>query len=314
MKREGERSIRDDGDDAVVVACQALRKHTVSIQREVRNGGSLLSTYNLLFSVAAAPRHSRSIVPNSIMSSITNALDCDGRMCHSECELRHLDELEQALRGTTLSSQRLILCAGPERSGSTWLFNAVRHLHSACHIPCDSYWIHRLTSEKIEQRIQENRIVIIKTHKYYSDYDDWLVSKFHPTILLTHRDLRQVLASYIRVGWASDIPDSYVDHHLKWLPHAALDLSFEEIASEPKASLAKIALTVGLTNNDVGSKEIELAKSRVESLKAPSGMVDQVTKMWPSHQGSTMRKRQDPKEFDYLLERFQEYAELYGYK
>jgi len=238
-------------------------------------------------------------------------LDCDGSMCHSECELRHLDEYEKNLRGDGLSltAQKLIICAGPERSGSTWLYNAVRHLYSAAQVPCDSFWIHRLTETKLQERLQEGQVVIIKTHKYYSDYDEWLFQKFNPTILLTHRDLREVLASYVRVGWASDIPDSYVAHHMQWLQHEALDLSFQNVVSDPKGSLAKIASTVGLTN--VGQDEIGLAESRVKVLKAPFGTVDQVTKMWPSHRGETAKR--DKKDFDYLLKRFSEYAELYGY-
>ena len=238
-------------------------------------------------------------------------LDCDnGRSCHAECELRHLDECEKALRNTSFSSPtRLVLCAGPERSGSTWLYNAVRLLMSAAQVPCDSYWIHQLSKSKLEERLKEGRFVLVKTHKYYSDYNDWLFG-FNPVILLTHRDLRDVLASYIRVGWTSDIPESYVQHHLQWRNHASLDLSYEEIVSNAKTSLVKIASTVGLESR-VGPDEIEQVMLRLNSLKVPVGAVDQVTKMWPSHKSET---KPDTRCFDFLLDRFPEYAKLYGYK
>lgn len=238
-----------------------------------------------------------------------SSLDCDGSSCFAECELRHLDEFESALRGATSSSSqpKLVICAGPERSGSTWLYNAVRHLYSSTQVPCDSYWIHCLSKKKLQERLQEGRVVVVKTHKYYSDYDDWLFD-FSPIVLLTHRDLREVLASYVRVGWANTIPDSYVQHHMQWLKHASLDLSFEEIVSSPHSSLAKIASTIGLTN--VGEQELQQVKQRVDSLKAPATTVDQVTKMWPSHKGAPKR---DPSEYNYLLQRFPEYTKLYGY-
>ncbi len=52
----------------------------------------------------------------------------------------------------------------------------------------------------------------MKTHEWSDRWDP--ASADH--ILLTHRDLRGVLASYQRVGWAFDIPDSYVDEHMRW--------------------------------------------------------------------------------------------------
>ena len=159
-----------------------------------------------------------------------SSLECDyGDMCHSECKLRHLDEYEKLVhdKSETTYLRSLIICAGPERSGSTWLYNAVRHLFVAARVPCDSYWIHRLTKEKLNERVKQGRVVLIKTHKYYSDYDEWLFQSFRPFVLLTHRDLRKVLASYIRVGWTSDIPDSYVEHHMQWLQHVTLDLSLK---------------------------------------------------------------------------------------
>jgi hypothetical protein len=33
---------------------------------------------------------------------------------------------------------------------------------------------------------------------------------------VTHRDLRQVLASYRRMNWEFDLPGSYVEHHMRW--------------------------------------------------------------------------------------------------
>ena len=62
-----------------------------------------------------------------------------------------------------------------------------------------------------ELRARGNHVVI-KTHQWS---DAWEV-KQADHIFLTHRDLQGVVASYRRVGWASDIPDSYVDGHQQW--------------------------------------------------------------------------------------------------
>lgn len=54
--------------------------------------------------------------------------------------------------------------------------------------------------------------VLVKTHRWS---DDWNSSSAD-LILLTHRDLRAVLASYQRVGWTFHIPESYVAEHMLW--------------------------------------------------------------------------------------------------
>jgi len=35
-------------------------------------------------------------------------------------------------------------------------------------------------------------------------------------VLLTHRDLRDVVASYRRMGWAADLKRGYVEDHMRW--------------------------------------------------------------------------------------------------
>lgn len=48
--------------------------------------------------------------------------------------------------------------AGPERSGSTWLFNAVRLLLKSAQIPYDPYWITNLSQLKLQQRMSSTNI------------------------------------------------------------------------------------------------------------------------------------------------------------
>lgn len=45
-----------------------------------------------------------------------------------------------------------MLCAGPERSGSTWLFNALRLLYEEADEALHAYWMHNITDAKLQQR------------------------------------------------------------------------------------------------------------------------------------------------------------------
>ena len=54
--------------------------------------------------------------------------------------------------------------------------------------------------------------ILVKTHGWSNNWDT--SSADH--ILLTHRHLSGVLRSYQRVGWAFDIPESYVQEHQQW--------------------------------------------------------------------------------------------------
>ena len=56
------------------------------------------------------------------------------------------------------------------------------------------------------------RHVVIKTHGWS---DQWDVKQAQH-IYLTHRHLQGVVASYKRVGWAFNIPNSYVEEHQQW--------------------------------------------------------------------------------------------------
>ncbi|CAE7398762.1 unnamed protein product, partial [Symbiodinium pilosum] len=178
-------------------------------------------------------------------------IDCTGTDCHEECERRHLDSLEQQ-RGTwpQLSESLLILCAGPERSGSTWLYNAVRLLHLEAKVPCDSYWMAKLTREKLEQRIgaRPPAVVLVKTHEWHQGYDDFVsLAKY---VVLTHRDLRGVVASYRRIKWEVAIPDAYVSEHLEWCRRATLDLAYEDIMRRGSEVLRELAQHLNLQLGD----------------------------------------------------------------
>ena len=62
------------------------------------------------------------------------------------------------------------------------------------------------------RQFANGRWVVVKTHYWSDDWDP----KQADHVFLTHRELSEVVASYKRVGWAFNIPDSYVREHEHW--------------------------------------------------------------------------------------------------
>mmetsp|Transcript_121564 Transcript_121564/g.223943 ORF Transcript_121564/g.223943 Transcript_121564/m.223943 type:complete len:412 (+) Transcript_121564:43-1278(+) len=270
---------------------------------------------------------------NSNLGQYVLGIDCTGADCHEECERRHLEEREQARSTwTKLARSELIICAGPERSGSTWLYNAVRLLHLASSIPCDSYWLAALTEDALRERMEAQpfAMVLVKTHDWHAGYPDLLrgsaVFPGAKHIILTHRNLSGVCASYRRVKWEIGIQDRYVQDHMQWRKLSTLDLAYEEIVSQGERSLQKLAhhLGLNLAAKEIAAVNAELLELRRCHLGSP---VCQVTKLWPNHMSSATRKLQgqahakdadlnrllDPAYVEVLNSRFREYQEVYGY-
>jgi len=219
-----------------------------------------------------------------------------------------------------------VLCAGPERSGSTWLYNAVRLLHLEAKVPCDSYWIARLTEEKLRERLaaQPPAVVCVKTHEWFPEYEAFVGLARH--VVLTHRDLRGVCASYRRVKWAIGIPDAYVAEHMQWRRRCTLDLAYEDVVRGGEQTLQRLAEHLGLP---VDSAAVSAVNSELLGLRrSHSGnAVCQVTKLWPDHVSGSTRRLQgqeaasssalnefkDPEYAQVLNSRFREYQEAYGY-
>jgi len=251
--------------------------------------------------------------------------DCEGR-CHAECERRHLDGVEQTRDSSWAWPEQphIIVCAGPERSGSTWLYNAVRLLHRRGRVPLDSYWMHTLSEDKLTQRLQSGAHVCIKTHEWEPEYRE-MVPRLSKHIVIMHRDLRGVVASYRRLGWAASLPRKYVDDHMQWRNHATLDIKYENVIRDGKSQLAELASHLGLAPSD---EDVAAVHRELTDLQSSSGGgVDQVSKLWPGHisintkkyrdcadtQDAPLNQLNDEREGQSLLRRFPEYMEGYGY-
>eukprot|EP00405_Crypthecodinium_cohnii_P037938 CAMPEP_0206548090 /NCGR_PEP_ID=MMETSP0325_2-20121206/13680_1 /ASSEMBLY_ACC=CAM_ASM_000347 /TAXON_ID=2866 /ORGANISM="Crypthecodinium cohnii, Strain Seligo" /LENGTH=731 /DNA_ID=CAMNT_0054047511 /DNA_START=445 /DNA_END=2637 /DNA_ORIENTATION=+ len=267
-------------------------------------------------------------------------LDCAGpaRGCHPECDRRHLDPKEQTRYSwpTKLERSRLIVCAGAERTGSTWLYNAVRLLHRTAKVPCDSYWLGELTEANLSERLAGHPpvVVLVKTHEWHSQYQDLFargVASRNCKVVLTHRDLRGVCASYRRLKWEIGIPDAYVAEHMQWKQRADLDVAFEDLVRNKGLSvLPKLASELGLSVSRAMCEEVaqDLASLSRSHL---GNVVCQVTKLWPDHISREVARYrdeglavgsgisfanplvQDPDYARVLNIRFREYQSMYGY-
>lgn len=254
-------------------------------------------------------------------------IDCDGTNCCITCERRHLESREQ-MRGTwpQLEKNHVVICAGPERSGSTWLYNAIRLLHLKAKVPCDSYWLSRLSRENLEERLraQPLSVVLVKTHEWFENYPDFIHMAKH--VFLTHRDLRGVVASYRRVKWELAIPDAYVAEHWEWVKRCSLDLGYEQIMRNALVPLKAIAERL---NFSLTQEQLEEVRNDLQELKRShcGNAVCQVTKLWPDHRSHETEELQgkgdssneqlnelkDPEYAKVLNSRFKEYQRFYGY-
>eukprot|EP00746_Dinoflagellata_sp_MGD_P137456 gnl/MRDRNA2_/MRDRNA2_71245_c0_seq1.p1 gnl/MRDRNA2_/MRDRNA2_71245_c0~~gnl/MRDRNA2_/MRDRNA2_71245_c0_seq1.p1 ORF type:complete len:221 (+),score=22.48 gnl/MRDRNA2_/MRDRNA2_71245_c0_seq1:134-796(+) len=112
-----------------------------------------------------------------------NGCEATGIGCHSECECRHLDNIEKirfsAAGWHYPSKPSLVICASRDGRGvaSTWAFNAVRLLFRQAREAADSYWIRTLTKKKLQHRLQTGAHLVVKTHEWaphisISDFED----------------------------------------------------------------------------------------------------------------------------------------------
>lgn len=221
-----------------------------------------------------------------------SSADCTGGMCHAECEQRHLDSIEVTRdeRWSWPEKPKVIICAGPERSGSTWLYNAVRLLYRQASTPCDSYWVRTLSEDKVQKRLEQGAHVCIKMHVWEPEYERWLPAAAQH-ILLTHRDLRGVVASYRRAGWCYQLDPKYVDDHMQWRRICSMDLGYEDLVRDGLASLKALALHIGVELPPAGLEKVHEALKDLKNERG--GGVDQITKLWPGHISSATRMLQD---------------------
>ncbi len=135
--------------------------------------------------------------------------------------------------------QVLILAAGMPRSGSTWLYNAIRLLllrdpRIAGNLGCG--WIADWNA------IPKRKYLLVKLHDY--DVGAVVLSKL---AFYSYRDVRDAIASQKRrFGGCPDMlwADLYIHQHELWMRQAACVMKYEDMLRDPSAVVA--ALLQGL--------------------------------------------------------------------
>jgi len=217
-------------------------------------------------------------------------MDCRGRFCHSECEGRHLDDVErQRFEGGGFHyppQPSLVVAASRDmgRTASTWAFNAVRLLYRQASEACDSYWIRRLTPEKLQERMKSGAHVLVKTHEWTDQISRRDFERVRP--MFTH-----VLVS-VREGFPEDPA---------WMAAATHVIHFEDIVEHDEngapvgacrvlRALAEHLGIEGLSDDDIREVDRQLM-----TLPMPRAGSDPITKHWHFHARRGGRPQQTSK-------------------
>jgi len=162
-------------------------------------------------------------------------------------------------------ASRVIVCAGMPRSGSTWVFNAIRLLLLEVKSADDVYgaWVDMYVPS------HPGRYHVVKTHRFVSSLANsaWRV-------FTSRRDLRDIGASLVLKGWASRrslIPtlDSAVRSHSAWRPYSACEMVYEELVASPIEQLARIAATLDI---EPSPDLLQRVQTRLDSLEPVGGV------------------------------------------
>ena len=154
----------------------------------------------------------------------------------------------------------IYVCAGMTRSGSTWLYNAVRIILGKAGVPdLAAGWI----TEKEE--LLSHRNVVIKTHSF-----DAALAAQADVVLVSHRDLRDVAASLHRkfkIEFSTKAVHDTFHDYTNWKKIASYDLRYEQLLIDKPSELEKIAAVLKLPSrtldelhNQTISKEIDAEK------------------------------------------------------
>jgi hypothetical protein len=227
-----------------------------------------------------------------------------GKYCHALCNYRHQTEEEKQAIEQYNESLKLnpnpkksdgfapvYIIAGPERSGNSWLFNAVRLLliHQQSPFgPADSYRLNHITKNDIETRLLEagGRPLVVRTMRIPdSDWAENLDRIGHGyMVFVSHRDLRDVIDDCLTIGWMKhDLGvilsrlRTYMTAYEYWRVIAKGDFRYESTQNEPVEQIKHLARIMGLE-----STHAEHIASEINSLRPGQAIgPDQVTKMWP---------------------------------
>lgn len=216
----------------------------------------------------------------------------------------------------------LIVSAGMPRSGSTWLFNAVRLLLRACpgtFAPLGSGWY------QDHRGLMANRHVLLKMH-----FHEAPVAGCARAIFYSYRDIRDAMASQQRrfggpaqMAWA----DEYVRSHEEWMRCADFTLEYEHMLhgkEEILAGLAEVIRRKFMTGSPDESTAwnaadiiAEIAEMSYDSPGPRNPQYNEVTLFHPRHvtdgRPGSWKGSLDPGLSAAVVEKYRWWLRKYGY-
>ena len=140
--------------------------------------------------------------------------------------------------------KKLIVTAGMPRSGSTWLYNAVRLLlEYTGKLDIGAGWISDFNSFK------NHDVVILKIH-----YFEPVIANNATMILYSYRDIRDALASFKRkFGNEPSIEQArkFIHNDKIWREKASFIMKYEDMIAAQEKTLEEIARFSGIIHADL---------------------------------------------------------------
>lgn len=172
-----------------------------------------------------------------------------------------------------------VIAAGAYRSGSTWLYNALRlALQLAGHEVYGRFY------DESYDPTDPAKVHVVKVHRFEDEVLD--VAQL---LFTSIRDPRDIAASGVRRGLIApqvEQVESFVEEAVlggfeRWRPHAALVLRYEELHAGGGLEIAARILAA-LEPFGVASVTPERLVARLETLR-PGSSYDRQTLLWPNH-------------------------------
>jgi len=172
--------------------------------------------------------------------------------------------------------EKLVLCAGMQRSGSTWLFNVLRY----CYMNA-GYKTYSDHPDDYDPSVPAY-VHVLKLHRYHPDYHasaDYVFS--------TYRDVRDAVASKMRRNLIKHTTEAAVksalqminEECLPWHPYANLEVRYEDMIKDRPAVVEAVIRALGLKGVNAAEVNRDVEKLRMMAL----GGRDRTTQLWPDH-------------------------------
>lgn len=183
------------------------------------------------------------------------------------------------------TGKRLILVASIPRSGSTWVFNCVKKILCKYNESVYSCWVEDYDSQN------ESLIHLVKVHDPASD-----LANQADVILSTRRDIREVAASLVRMGWDNKGENfiqqiqhiAYIVHPF-WYERSTLEIEYEQTLQNSMVVIEQIGHVLG---HHLSLREVAQLEAYLSQLK-DSGDYDKETQLHPRHRATEIQSCED---------------------